>query len=60
MNLGIALESIATILAFVPLVVAQAKQSQGLTLKNSAKFFPMTSSGCPLPRFPSRRVSQSW
>jgi len=52
MNFGIAVESIATIFAFVPLIVAQAKQSQGLPPKEFGEILPDDVQFLPFAAFP--------
>jgi hypothetical protein len=52
MNFGIAVESIATILAFVPLIVAQAKLSQGLPPKEFGEILPDDVQWLPFAAFP--------
>jgi hypothetical protein len=52
MNLGIAVESIATILAFVPLIVAQTKQSQSLPPKEFGEILPDNVQWLPFAAFP--------
>jgi hypothetical protein len=52
MNFGIAVESIATILAFVPLIAAQAKLSQGLPPKEFGEILPDDVQWLPFAAFP--------